>query len=490
MQSDGKRIVIVGGGTAGSVLAARLTEEPRLSVTVLEAGPDHGAYGDSVLEPALAAGNWAGVPPMVATPMATGGQPIPGLQGRILGGTSAVNGMATLRGLPADYDRWAAAGLDGWGWTDVLGTFIAAERDRDFPTSPLHGSTGPLPVRRWRRDELGHAPRAFLDGMIDIGERDVADVNDASQLPGVGVFPVTIDDDAKRVTTSLAYLTDEVRARDNLTIRTGATAAHVLIESGRVVGVTLVDGGEVAADEVVLAAGALWSPELLMRSGIGPADHLAEHGIETAADLPVGSTMSDHLGPGVFYQHAGPRGSDAGPAQVVLVGASDGAEVDYHAFPVCPPPSPDHTTFLMGVFLLRSSGRGEVRLGPEAGQPVVTAPPLPDDGRQRLRHAFDRLAAWERTAAFRQLGAHQVHPIDLAAADAVDQALDQLTISYGHMVGTCPMGTVVDADCLVRGVDGLRVVDGSVMPTIPSGNTYLGCVMVAERVAAKMRANG
>ncbi|MEM7342183.1 MAG: GMC family oxidoreductase N-terminal domain-containing protein [Actinomycetota bacterium] len=486
MSRGSKHVVVVGGGTSGSVLAARLSSDPDRSVTLLEAGADHDAYDDAIRQPALAAASWAGIAPMVSTPMAFGDRPIPGLQARILGGTSALNGMATLRGLPPDYDSWAAAGLDGWGWHDVLDTFIAAEHDRDLGGSPIHGSSGPLPVRRWTRDELGHAPRSFHDAMVEHGEAVVHDVNDPSQLPGIGVFPVTIDDAGARVTTSLAYLTSEVRARPNLAVRTNVEVERVVIDVGRARSVVLTGGEEIVADEVVVSAGAIWSPVLLMRSGVGPAEHLSEHGIAAVADLPVGSTMSDHLGPGLPYTHAGDRGSQAGPAQVVLVGASNGTDVDYHAFPVCPPDTGDHTTVLMAVFLLRSSGQGSVRLGADRSQPIVTAPPLPVDGVDRLRHGFDRVAAWERSAAFRAIGAQPAMPLDLTAPEAVEQALDRLTVSYGHMVGTCPMGAVLDADCRVRGVEGLRVVDASVMPTIPSGNTYLGCVMVAERVAAKM----
>jgi choline dehydrogenase len=486
---EARRILVVGGGTAGCVLAARLSEAPHVSVTLLEAGPDDGVYDSAVLDPARASEAWTGgVAPVATTVMTTETGGIPMVQGRILGGTSAINGLATLRGLPPDYDAWAAAGLDGWGWGDVVSTFIAAERDLDFGPSAIHGSTGPLPVRRWRREELSRAQRAYYDGMVETGQPVVADINDPSQLPGIGVFPVTIDEKARRVTTSLAYLTPEVRARPNLEVRTNAEVTTLAFDGRRVTGVTLVSGEELEADEVVVAAGALWSPTLLLRSGLGPAEQLAGRDIRLRVDLPVGTTMSDHLGPGILYGHAGPRGGIAGPAQVVLVGASNGTDVDYHAFPIAPPPTDEATRFMMAVFLMRSSGRGSVRLGetPEA-DPIVTAPPLPDDAQGRLRHAFDRLVAWERSAAARNLGCEPVEPHDLTAPDAVSAALERATLSYAHMTGTCPMGSVLDAECRVRGVDGLRVCDASVMPTIPSGNTYLGCVMVAERVARKMR---
>lgn len=483
-----RRILIVGGGTAGSVLASRLSTDPRLRVTVLEAGPDHNAYDAAVLEPSQAAAAWAGAVPSAPTPMALeNGRAIAMFQGRVLGGTSALNGLATLRGLPEDYDGWAAAGLDGWGWDDVVSTFIAAERDRDFGATALHGDTGPLPVRRWRLDELSRAQRSFRDGLAAVGEPLVSDINDPAQLPGLGTFPVTIDENDRRVTTSLAYLGADVRSRDNLTIRTEVEVARVEVTNGRASGVVLTSGEEIEADEVVLSSGAIFTPALLMRSGIGPADHLSDHGLTVHADLPVGETMSDHLGPGMPYRHDGPRGGTAGPAQVLYIGASNGSDVDYHAFPIASVPSEDETTFVMAAFLLRSSNRGRVRLGGDvAGDPVVTAPPLPDDADVRLRHAFDRIAAWERSAPARELGCEAVFPLDLAAPDAVAEALERNTMSYGHMTSTCPMGTVLDADCRVLGIDGLRAVDASVMPTIPSGNTYLGCVMIAERVARKM----
>ncbi|MEE3328536.1 MAG: GMC family oxidoreductase [Myxococcota bacterium] len=531
MATQKRHILIVGGGTAGSVVASRLSENTGLRVTLLEAGPDHHAYSEAQLEPTRAADAWGGGEGehFFPTSMRTQTGAITMIQGRILGGTSAVNGLATLRGQPDDYDGWAEAGLPGWGWNDVKSTFMAAERDVDFGDSPIHGQNGPLPVRRWRRDEMSRGQTAFYDGMIDIGQSATSDINDPTQLPGIGVFPVTIDEHGQRVSTSLAYLGDEVRERSNLQIRTQAPVASLEIDQGRARGVTLADGEELQADEVVVTAGALWSPNLLLRSGVGPPKQLAEHGIPLHADLPVGSTLSDHLGAGITYLHPGPRGGVGGPAQIVLVGASKGRDVDYHLMPISMhdpdrqplttrgklsllsrskgtqrnpglrtglnalkflvSPTQRQTLFLVAAFLLRSSGRGRVELGatPDA-QPSVIAPPLPDDATQRLRHAFDQLVAWERSSAFDELGLSPMFPHDLAAPGAVETALELNTISYGHMVGSCPMGPVLDAECRVHGIPNLRVADASVMPTIPRGNTYLGCVMVAERVASKMKA--
>lgn len=486
MSAARSRVVVVGAGTSGSVLAARLSQDPDVTVVLLEAGgPDD--YGDEILVPRRAPEVWSTLANATVTLMASPAGPIPMVQGHVIGGTSAVNYLATVRGQPEDYAGWEAAGLPGWGWSDILRYFIAAENDLDFGASPIHGDSGPLRVSRWKSGEHSAFQAAFADGLREVGVPSVDDVNDPAQLPGIGVFPATLDASRHRMTTSTAYLTDSVRSRPNLVVRTAAPVSKLLIADGRAVGVTLDDGEEVRADEVVVAAGAIGSPTLLLRSGIGPREQLASRGIEVHADLPVGSTMSDHLGTALTYQYDRPSVGTGGPAQTVLIGASNGKDVDYHIFPT---PSLDPSapsTFLLLAYLLRSTGRGRVELGGDpAGAPAVTAPPLPDDVDVRLGHAFRQIAAWENSAAARAIGCRPVEPHDLTMPTAPADALTRITISYGHMVGTCPMGSVLDAECRVRGIGGLRVADASAMPAIPAGNTYLGCVMVAERIAGLM----
>ncbi|MGH3556391.1 MAG: GMC family oxidoreductase [Mycobacterium sp.] len=435
-----RSVVVIGAGTSGSVLAARLSQDPDLTVILLEAGePDD--YGDEICDPRRAPEVWSTLANATLTTMASPAGPIPMIQGHIIGGTSAVNYLATVRGQPEDYARWEAAGLPGWGWSDILGYFIAAETDLDFGPSPIHGDSGPLRVSRWTRSEHSVYQAAFADGMREVGIPKVGDVNDPAQLPGIGVFPATLDDRRRRMTTSTAYLTDDVRNRSNLVIRTAAVVSRVLVEQGRAVGVALDDGEEVCADEIVVAAGAIGSPTLLLRSGIGPRQQLADRAIKVHADLPVGSTMSDHLGTALTYQYDAPTVDNGGPAQTVLIGASNGKDVDYHVFPT---PSLDPTvksTFLLLTYILRSTGRGWVELDDDpAGAAVVTAPPLPEDVDVRLGHAFHQIAAWERSPAARAISCEPVEAYDLSAGTAVADALARITISYGHMVGNLPHG--------------------------------------------------
>jgi choline dehydrogenase len=481
-----RSVIVVGAGTSGSVLAARLSEDPALSVILLEAGPTDD-YGDEILNPQRAQEVWETGANATSVMMGSATGPIPMVLGSITGGTSAINYMATVRGQPDDYTAWELAGLPGWGWDDVVRFFIAAERDLDFGPSQIHGDSGPLPVSRWRQAEHARCHSAFAEGMRQVGVAATTDVNDPNQLPGIGVFPATIDEARRRVTTSTAYLTESVRARANLDVRPMTAVRTIEVDRGRAIGVILEGGAQLSADEIIVAAGAIRSPALLLRSGIGPVDELRRLGIEGHADLPVGSTMSDHLGPVLTYHHDGPLGGTGGPAQAVLLGASDTKNVDYHVFPVPLRQVLDRPSFLLLTFLLRSSGRGSVTLGDDPyAAPKVTAPPLPDDAEARLGHAFRQIAAWERSSAATEFGCRRDQADDLTAPTAVAEALAKWTMSYGHMVGTCPMGSVLDADCRVRGIDGLRVVDASVMPIIPAGNTYLGCVMVAERIAESM----
>lgn len=503
-------VIIVGGGTSGAALAARLSEDPSRSVLLLEQGPDDSAYDATVLDPIQAGKVWAGTDFAAPFVMRSGDREVAMVRGRVLGGTSAVNYLATLRGQPADYDAWAAMGLDGWGWADILETFRSMETDVDFGTADLgtadlgdgalHGSDGPLTVRRTDPARQAHCHRAFDAGLREIGVSAVADINDPAQLPGVGIFPVTVDEHTgERLSVSRAYLTAEVRARANLRVETGVTVARVLVRDGVAVGVQTADGREIPAAEVIVCCGATESPALLQRSGIGPRAVLEPLGIDVVADLPgVGANLQDHIGVPLVYTHPGPSGLAGGPVQPVWVGRTPDAEtVDFHVFALpVGDGSGEPAMFSVVPFLLDNAGRGSVRISgmdPEA-PPEVLMPALDSADLDRLTWVLGNLARWEASGPFAELGAQRLMPQgDLAAADSGPAVAGQNgVIGYGHLGGTCAMGadddpqSVLDAQCRVRGIEALRVVDASSMPVLPAGNTYLGCVMMAERVARMM----
>ena len=494
-------VIIVGGGTSGSVLAARLSADPARKVLLLEAGADHFHYPDSVRHAHLAARNvLAGGKHKIRWLRRMPGNVMPTilLRGNVLGGTSAINYMAAVRGMPEDFDAWQAAGCDGWGWQSVLPHFRALENDTDFGETALHGAQGPLRIRRWPVQDFQGVHRAFYQGLreLDIAASD--DINDRRSLPGVGAFTGTVSDAGHTLlSVSQAYLTNAVRQRPNLQIRTQAPVARVIIEQQRVRGVQLCSGEVLAAPEVVLSCGAFESPKLLMLSGIGDPQQLTEHGIQVQHTLPaVGRRLQDHVAISLLYR-APYRGPHHGsPAQSIWIGASDGDNLDFHAMP-----SPVINTPLAGeianlmVFNLQPHTQGQVRLrsANPAHQPLLDLNFLTaTEDLESIARPMKTIAQWEQTAAFKAWGAKRLFPRKIPrTAEQVKAAKRWLSISYFHHVGTCAMGpegdehSVVDTRCRVQGVQGLRVVDASVMPTIIRGNTYLCCVMVAEKIAAE-----
>jgi choline dehydrogenase len=510
--------IIVGAGSAGAVLAARLSEDPQRSVLLLEAGPDYRTIDETPhnllrTTTALADHNWGWVA------QATAQREIPFHRGKVTGGCSAINSSVAIRGVPADFDQWAASGNSGWSFENVLPFYRKLEHDADFG-GDVHGKGGPIWIERSRQSNWPPVVSAFRDSCRAMGFPDAPDFNDP-QSTGVSAVARNLRDGI-RVSTALGYLAP-ARGRLNLTIRAGCLANRVLIENGRAVGVELESGGEmqrVQGKRVTLSAGAFASPAILMRSGIGPLAELERHGIRSLIDSPgVGANLidhplvgvraamksaaiersegSEHTRPSVVLRYTSSRSPEFNDMQLYFMPMIDWAMLPGSV----PPGSPPVLWAFVALQQPRSRGRIRLRSADPQHQPVIELNYLsdPEDTRRmvdgmrliwRIIHDSALAAAWaEPLLCGRQRLDQAAVDSDTALADLIRNNCDTLW----HPVGTTRMGpegdrgAVVDQYCRVRGTEGLRVVDASVMPNIVRANTNLTCIMIGERVADWMR---
>ncbi len=557
--------VIVGGGSAGCVLANRLTSNPRAQVALVEAGPDtppenipESIYGEGYLPDYFSPTRyWTR---LQVYRSAIGNRSVDDLlreekperyeQARVMGGGSSVNGQIALRGLPSDYDEWEAMGASGWGWENCLPYFKRLERDMDFD-GEYHSKDGPLPIRRVFHADWADFARAFRDALVESG---LPYSDDCHATFEDGCFPYPKNNVyGRRVSAATAYLTNTVRQRKNLHIFSDTEVAELLFEGSRANGVKVISRGkfdEIPGNEIIVSAGALHSPAILMRAGIGPADHLKEMGIEVRADRPgVGSNLQDHplVGLGVHLRpearlpphiknpflmytrfSSGMEGCPKGDMKMSLGNRFDQSAVGHQFAAIRVGPD---KAYSRGYIKLATSKPGD--------EPIVMFNLLSDPrdmqrmiGGIKFAHkiltselvsrTIYSIFAGAYTEWIRRLSSSAPHmraitkigsmlldlgevtrkplmmiaePRQFAIAKMIrdDKVIEEFArttvLGNWHAVGTCRMGSaadkgaVVDANGCVLGVSGLRVVDASIMPSVPCANTNLTTLMLAEKMS-------